>query len=110
MKKVIKILFLSLCLYFIVLSIGAGITLLCEINHPGSNIKNYCDSLWWALNSSSIGDSNVYPVTFGGRLVGLFLILFGYSLFLINTTAFGILIVLILDFILSIRKEKENEE
>ena len=49
-----------------------------------ANIKNYYDSLWWSLNATSIGDSNVYPITVNGRIVGVFLILIGYGLFTIN--------------------------
>lgn len=63
---------------------GAYLTLKCEEEDRNANIKTYQDALWWSLNASSIGDSNVYPITIPGRIVGAILILIGYGLFTIN--------------------------
>ena len=84
MNKLIKILFSSLTIYAFVLFFGAWLTLKYESFDINANIKNYYDSLWWSLNATSIGDSNVYPITVNGRIVGVFLILVGYGLFTIN--------------------------
>ena len=84
MSKFIKILFSSLSIYAIVLFLGAYLTLNYEIQNPDSNIKSYYDALWWSLNATSIGDSNVYPITVQGRIVGAFLIVIGYGLFTVN--------------------------
>lgn len=84
MNNLIKILFSSLSLYVITLFVGAYLTLHFEVQDVNCNIKTYYDSFWWCLNATSIGDSNVYPVTVNGRIVGVFLILIGYGLFTIN--------------------------
>lgn len=84
MNNLFKILFSSITLYVIILFFGAYLTLNFEISDVNCNIKTYYDSLWWCLNATSIGDSNVYPITVNGRIIGVFLILIGYGLFTIN--------------------------
>ena len=84
MKNLFKILGSSLTIYAFVLFFGAYLTLKYESANINANIKNYYDSLWWCLNATSIGDSNVYPITIAGRIVGVFVILIGYGLFTIN--------------------------
>ena len=84
MKKFIQILFSALAGYIIIIFLGAYLTLRCESSDPAANIREYVDALWWALNATSIGDSNVYPITASGRIVGAFLIVLGYGLFTIN--------------------------
>ena len=92
MSKLIKILFSSLTIYAFVLFFGAWLTLKYESFDVNANIKNYYDSLWWSLNATSIGDSNVYPITVNGRIVGVFLILIGYGLFTINVATLSSLL------------------
>ena len=84
MKKVIKILFSTFSVFIFVLFVGAYLTLYFELKDPNANITSYYDSLWWCLNASSIGDSNVFPITIPGRIIGAFLIIIGYGLFTIN--------------------------
>lgn len=84
MKKFVQILFSALAGYVIIIFLGAYLTLKCESSDPSANIREYADALWWALNATSIGDSNVYPITGSGRIVGAFLIVLGYGLFTIN--------------------------
>lgn len=84
MKKLIKILCSTLTVFVIVIFFGAYLTLKCEQGNPMANIKTYHDALWWSLNASSIGNSDVYPITAYGRIVGAFLIVIGYGLFTIN--------------------------
>lgn len=89
MKNLIKILCSSLSVYIFVLFLGAYLTLKYESNDINANIKTYYDSLWWCLNATSIGDSNVYPITPVGRVIGVFIILIGYGLFTINVATIG---------------------
>ena len=84
MNKLFKILFSSLTIYAFILFFGAWLTLKYQTDSKDANIKTYYDALWWSLNATSIGDSNVYPITVKGRIVGVFLILIGYGLFTIN--------------------------
>lgn len=43
-------------------------------------VHNFFDSIWWAMGTvSSVGYGDIYPVTTGGRLVGMFLMVVGVS-------------------------------
>lgn len=87
MKKLVKILFSTLSIYILVIFSGTYFTLKAEQEDSTANIKGYNDALWWSLNATSIGDSNVYPVTAKGRIIGAFLIVIGYGLFTVNVGA-----------------------
>ena len=83
-KFFIKILGSSISIYLLILFLGAYLTYRVEIMDISANIKSYGDALWWTLNATSIGDSNVYPITVYGRIIGAFLIIIGYGLFTLN--------------------------
>jgi len=84
MGKLVKILCSTMTVFLIVLFASAYLTLLCESRCPDANIKTYMDALWWCLHASSVGNSDVSPVTVCGRSVGIFVIVVGYGLFTIN--------------------------
>lgn len=84
MGKLVKILCSTMTVFVIVLFASAYLTLLCEAQAPGANIKTYWDAVWWCLHASSVGNSDVFPVTAAGRVVGIFVIIVGYGLFTIN--------------------------
>ncbi|MAE74968.1 MAG: hypothetical protein CL675_12815 [Bdellovibrionaceae bacterium] len=47
------------------------------------NVSNYIDALWWAMCTiSTVGYGDIAPITTGGRLVGIFLIITGVTFFL----------------------------
>jgi voltage-gated potassium channel len=51
-----------------------------------SNIKTVSDAFWWAFTTvSTVGYGDKYPVTEGGRLVGLSLMIVGIALFSVVT-------------------------
>ena len=53
---------------------------------PESNIKTVSDAFWWAFTTvSTVGYGDRYPVTDGGRIVGLSLMLVGIALFSVVT-------------------------
>ncbi|SDR75655.1 potassium channel family protein [Opitutus sp. GAS368] len=55
-----------------------------EFEHgvPGSNIHSAGDALWWAFATiTTIGYGDHYPVTGGGRIVAVVLVVFGLSFF-----------------------------
>jgi len=53
---------------------------------PDSNIKSVSDAFWWAFTTvSTVGYGDRYPVTEGGRLVGLSLMIVGIALFSVVT-------------------------
>jgi voltage-gated potassium channel len=64
-----------------VLFIGAWLVLLFEDNAKGSNIHDYPDALWWAIVTvTTVGYGDRYPVTEGGRIVAVILMLVGIGL------------------------------
>lgn len=63
------------------LFLGAWLEVLFETNAKGSNIHTYGDSLWWAIVTvTTVGYGDRYPVTLGGRLVAVVLMLVGIGL------------------------------
>jgi voltage-gated potassium channel len=67
----------------------AGLAILdAERGHPGANINNYGDALWWALTTiTTVGYGDRYPVTTEGRLVAAGLMLAGIALLGVVTAA-----------------------
>jgi len=52
-----------------------------EYNQSSSNINTVWDGVWWAIvTMGTVGYGDKYPVTIGGRLVGIFLIFAGVGL------------------------------
>jgi voltage-gated potassium channel len=63
------------------LILGAWLVLLFERNAKGSNIHNYPDALWWAIVTvTTVGYGDRFPVTEGGRIVAVVLMLLGIGL------------------------------
>ena len=61
---------------------SAGLAVLdAERGHPGANINNYGDALWWAMTTiATVGYGDRYPVTGQGRFVAAGLMLAGIAL------------------------------
>ena len=52
-----------------------------EANHPGSNIHDFGDALWWSVVTvTTVGYGDRYPVTAAGRGVAVVLMLVGIGL------------------------------
>jgi voltage-gated potassium channel len=63
------------------LLLGAWLVLLFEENAPGSNIHDYPQALWWAIVTvTTVGYGDRFPVTNGGRVVAVVLMLVGIGL------------------------------
>lgn len=57
-----------------------------EETTPGSNINSISDALWWAFTTvTTVGYGDAYPITNGGRLVGILLMAMGIALFSVIT-------------------------
>lgn len=66
---------------FLLVVIGSIAVLVCE-TVPGSNIKTADDAVWWSVTTvTTVGYGDRYPVTDGGRIVAMFLMLSGVGLF-----------------------------
>ena len=63
------------------LFLGSWLVLLFEENAKGSNIHNYPDALWWAIVTvTTVGYGDRFPVSEGGRVVAVVLMLVGIGL------------------------------
>jgi len=71
LRKILSSLFfLALSLTILVVPLEAG--------KPGSKINNLGDSLWWSVSTiTSVGYGDVVPITFEGRILGVFLQIIG---------------------------------
>ncbi len=58
------------------------------LEHPiNPMVRNYFDALWWGMCTvSTVGYGDIYPITTGGRLIGIFLIIVGITFFLSTIT------------------------
>jgi voltage-gated potassium channel len=63
------------------LFLGAWLVLLFEQKAAGSNIHSYKDALWWAVVTvTTVGYGDRFPVSDGGRLVAVVLMMVGIGL------------------------------
>lgn len=54
------------------------------------HIGNFMDALWWSFaTTTSVGYGDVVPVTLAGKILGIFLMLSGVSIFSIYTALFA---------------------
>ena len=67
---------------------GIGVYL-AEHGHPGANITNLGDALWWAVVTiATVGYGDYYPVTAVGRVIAVFIMLGGIGIFVLSRYSF----------------------
>lgn len=75
-------LFVGLFILLVVLEVSSVLILGFEASSPDGNIRTAQDALWWAyVTIATVGYGDFYPVTTGGRLVGLALMTAGIGIF-----------------------------
>jgi len=66
---------------FISIVLGSALVVHYEYGQPGATIETYDDSIWWAFETvSTVGYGDFVPVTQGGRLVAIGLMVVGVAL------------------------------
>jgi voltage-gated potassium channel len=69
-------------LVILVLEISSIVILPIEARSPDANITTGGDALWWGIVTvTTVGYGDQYPVTAGGRTVGVFVLITGVGLF-----------------------------
>ena len=69
-------------LAIVVVTVSSMFVVSYEVESPSSNIKTGADALWWSLVTvATVGYGDRYPVTAGGRLIGVAIMVVGVGLF-----------------------------
>jgi voltage-gated potassium channel len=74
--------FLLICLFIAILLLVSSCLAWIFEHHgaEGNSIQSFWDGIWWAIVTiATVGYGDKFPVTFPGRLVGIILIIVGYS-------------------------------
>jgi voltage-gated potassium channel len=88
---------------FVILVVGSYLMAFVEPPAPGSNIKDANDAFWWAfVTSTTVGYGDRFPVTDGGRVIGMVTMATGIAIF-------GLLTSFITRLFLSEPADREEE-
>jgi voltage-gated potassium channel len=72
---------ITVLLTILILSTASILVVQFEAGSPEANITNGLDALWWsAVTITTVGYGDHYPVTLGGRLTALFVMLMGIGI------------------------------
>ena len=75
---------------FSIIIIGAFGVFLAERGHPGANITQYSDAVWWAVVTiATVGYGDYYPVTAVGRIIAIFMMISGVGIFALMVATFA---------------------
>lgn len=74
--------FKTLILTIVIVAVSSELILFLEKPYAQSHIKNFGDAIWWStVGISTIGVGNVVPVSSGGKVLTIFLMVSGIVLF-----------------------------
>lgn len=77
---------LTIFLVVLVVELAGATIYYAEGDHPSSNIGSAGDAVWWGLVTiTTVGYGDRFPVTSGGRIIGVFLLFAGVGLFSVLT-------------------------
>ncbi|MFF0726573.1 potassium channel family protein [Streptomyces sp. NPDC004134] len=72
----------------VVMLAGSWLIVPVERSAPRANITSFPLALWWSVETAStVGYGDLYPVTFGGRVIATVLLFVGIALFSVVTAA-----------------------
>ncbi len=74
--------------------VGAGFALAFEHEQPGASIQNFGDAIWWSVvTCTTVGYGDHFPVTAGGQVVAVTLMIVGISALSVLTASVAALFV-----------------
>ncbi|HKX21193.1 MAG TPA: potassium channel family protein [Nitrososphaeraceae archaeon] len=80
---------LAIAALFIIFGGGFAVFLV-EHEHPGANITQYGDAVWWAVVTiATVGYGDYYPVTAAGRIIAIFMMISGVGIFALMVATFA---------------------
>lgn len=80
-------LYLTALIALLMLSAGSNLTLFFENRSPNANIHTGANAYWWAhVTMTTVGYGEYYPVTNGGRVIGMALMAIGIGIFGVITS------------------------
>lgn len=96
--------FTTVCILAVILIIFSSISVLQFETDPNSNIKTAEDALWWSyVTITTVGYGDKFPVTSGGRVIGVLLMTAGVGLF-------GTFTAFVSSWFLADKKVEKNSE
>jgi voltage-gated potassium channel len=97
-------LYITAILALILLTVGSMLVLFFELQNPDSNIRTGGDAIWYSIVTiTTVGYGDRYPITQGGRTVGVVTMCFGIGIF-------GVLTSFLSSAFLAPAKKKEEKE
>ncbi|MGB8161953.1 MAG: potassium channel family protein, partial [Nitrososphaeraceae archaeon] len=75
---------------FSIIFVGGFGVYLAEHGHPGANITQFGDAVWWAVVTlATVGYGDYYPVTAVGRIIAIFMMISGVGIFALMVATFA---------------------
>lgn len=72
----------------VVTFLGAWAVVVAEHGTPRANLKTYPQALWWAVETATtVGYGDFFPVTFGGRVIAVVVMVVGITTYGLVTAA-----------------------
>lgn len=86
-RRAESVLYITITLAIILLGVGSMLVLFYETKNPNANITSGRDAIWWSIVTiTTVGYGDRYPVTDGGRLIGMITMMFGIGIFGVITS------------------------
>jgi voltage-gated potassium channel len=82
-----SVLYITITFALILLTVGSMAVLYFEDKNPDANIHNGNDAIWWSIVTiTTVGYGDRYPVTNGGRVIGMVTMMVGIGIFGVITS------------------------
>lgn len=86
-QRAASALLITLLVVVVIIEVAASLIVQVESSAANANIKTAGDAIWWTLvTMATVGYGDKYPVTAGGRILGVLVIVIGVALFGVLTS------------------------